>query len=129
MQQATAVTERCETAKLELGGGLEVLVSAALGALEPGQELDVVSEARALLSSCRRGPESPATKSSTNGRNTRTRHAVRGPPASWLDQPRARRVRLGRAHHPGFAGRGDFPTSEARRVAEGLQRKPLTPTA
>src|SRR6185437_157675 len=37
---------RCETANLELGGGLEVLVSAALGALDPGQELDVVSEAR-----------------------------------------------------------------------------------
>jgi TusA-related sulfurtransferase len=37
---------RCETGTLELGGGLEVLVSAALEALRPGDELDVVTESR-----------------------------------------------------------------------------------
>jgi TusA-related sulfurtransferase len=37
---------RCETGTLELGGGLEVLVSAALETLAPGEELDVVTESR-----------------------------------------------------------------------------------
>jgi TusA-related sulfurtransferase len=37
---------RCETGTLELGGGLEILVSAALETLRPGDELDVVTESR-----------------------------------------------------------------------------------
>jgi TusA-related sulfurtransferase len=37
---------RCETGTLELGAGLEVLVSAALQTLRPGEDLDVVTEAR-----------------------------------------------------------------------------------
>ena len=39
---------RCETGTLELGGGLEVLVSAALDTLRPGDELDVVTESRSV---------------------------------------------------------------------------------
>jgi TusA-related sulfurtransferase len=38
---------RCQTGTLELGGGLEVLVSASLATLPPGETLDVVAESRA----------------------------------------------------------------------------------
>jgi TusA-related sulfurtransferase len=40
------VTKRCETGTLELGAGLEVLVSATLTTLGAGDELDVVSDSR-----------------------------------------------------------------------------------
>lgn len=39
---------RCETGTLELGAGLEVLVSASLETLEPGGELDVVVDTRSV---------------------------------------------------------------------------------
>jgi TusA-related sulfurtransferase len=110
---------RCETASLELGGGLEVLVSAALGALDPGQELDVVSEARSAAL------ELPAWARITghevvDERQERTPDGVRY-------VVRLRRGSISRvlgesvsAGHtiPVLPG-GGFPTGEARRVAEG----------
>jgi TusA-related sulfurtransferase len=111
-------TKRCETAHLELGGGLEVLVSAALGALEPGQELDVVSEVRSAAL------ELPAWARLTGHEVVDERQERTGEGVRYVI--RLRRGSINRvlgesvsAGHtiPVLPG-GDFPTSEVRRVAE-----------
>jgi TusA-related sulfurtransferase/uncharacterized MAPEG superfamily protein len=107
------MTRRCETGTLELGGGLEVLVSATLAGVPAGDELDVVSDSRSAaleLSGWAR----------ISGHDVVDEHREDGRFVVRLRRGRLERV-LGAAtlgsHDPPELENGVFSTDELRRVA------------
>jgi len=107
---------RCETGTLELGGGLEVLVSAALETLRPGEELDVVTESRGAayeLAAWARITGHEVVDEQWEGTGSERRFVVR------LRRGSLERV-LGSAVSSGHElpelGAGGFATDELRRI-------------
>ncbi len=128
---------RCEAGTLELGAGLEVLVSASLATLRAGDLLDVVLHSRSAPSSCPPGHVSRDMRSiderredgayvvTLRGRRRRAAPLAGGPA---LDSPTFPNSELRRLACPGTAGGGSRcrprPTrracrAESRRATTG----------
>jgi TusA-related sulfurtransferase len=111
----SAAARRCETGTLELGAGLEVLVSASLDTLAAGEELDVVSDSRAASLELG-GWARVAGHEVVDERRVGARYVVR------VRRGAAARV-LGAngapEREPPVLRDGAFPTAEARRAAGG----------